>query len=416
MAQARTRPSGRPAIVALLVAAALTGALVTRDPAVVLLVIPILAGAAAELGGLRSSPPSLVVTLEPASLLEGDVVNVMVELREVEPDSTVDIAVHAGAFFRQGERSRSRTEPRDRSIGSIQKTVELVAQRWGHHQIGPVEVRIADPGGWTQTELRVDIAGVVRVLPRPEQLRRLLRPHETQIFSGNRVARAIGGGIEFAGVRPFLPGDQIREVSWRTTARRGGLWVTDRHPERNTDVVLFLDTFDDETLDEAVRLASTLATSLLRERDRVGLVLFGGVLHWLRPGMGLKQHYAVIEALLDTRVFASVARREVSVVPPHALPPNALVVAMTPLLDERAITALADLRRRAVNLAVIEVEPELHELADGVGAQGTVTQLSRRLWQQQRETVRSRLRMLGVPVARAGGGRPLELALEELRR
>ena len=63
-----------------------------------------------------------------------------------------------------------------------------------------------------------------------------------------------------------MPGDRLRSINWRASARRGELIVNDRHPERNTDVILFLDSFAEartaraeSTLDRAVRAAATLA-------------------------------------------------------------------------------------------------------------------------------------------------------------
>jgi uncharacterized protein (DUF58 family) len=47
-------------------------------------------------------------------------------------------------------------------------------------------------------------------LPRPEVLRALVAPRETQLFTGNRVSRQKGEGLEFADLRPFAHGDRIR--------------------------------------------------------------------------------------------------------------------------------------------------------------------------------------------------------------
>ena len=101
------------------------------------------------------------------------------------------------------------------------------------------------------------------------------------MFAGNQVARARGEGIEFADLRPFTPGDRLRRINWRASARRGDLWVNEAHPERNADIVLFLDVFAEVrrsgpgTLDLAVGAAGSLAERYLRDKDRVGLVSFG---------------------------------------------------------------------------------------------------------------------------------------------
>ena len=141
------------------------------------------------------------------------------------------------------------------------------------------------------------------------------------------------------------------------------LVVNERHPERNADVILFLDTFADaraggrSTLDLAVRATSTLASRYLERRDRVGLVSFGGILRWLTPGMGAGQRYRIVDALLESEIVFNYAWKDVSIIPARTLPPQALVVAVTPLLDDRAVEALADLRARRYDLAIVEVSP-----------------------------------------------------------
>ena len=174
----------------------------------------------------------------------------------------------------------------------------------------------------------------------------------TQLFTGNEVARQKGDGLEFADLREFVPGDRVRSINWRASARRGELVVNERHPERNADVILFLDTFADaragdrSTLDLAVRATATLASRYLERRDRVGLVSFGGILRWLTPGMGSTQRYRIVDALLESEVVFNYAWKDVSVIPSRVLPPQALVVAITPLLDDRVVEVLADLRAR----------------------------------------------------------------------
>jgi uncharacterized protein (DUF58 family) len=101
-----------------------------------------------------------------------------------------------------------------------------------------------------------------------------------------------------------------------------------------------------------VRATATLAARYLERRDRVGLVSFGGVLRWLTPGMGTTQQYRIVDALLESEIVFNYAWKDVSVIPSRVLPPQALVVAVTPLLDDRAIEALADLRSRRYDLAI----------------------------------------------------------------
>ncbi len=252
--------------------------------------------------------------------------------------------------------------------------------------------------------------------PRPETLRALVRPAATQTFSGNEVARLKGDGIEFADVRPFVSGDRVRRINWRASARRGELWVNEAHPERNADVVIFLDAFAEArdeaagTLDLAIRAASALASRYLARNDRVGLVAFGGILRWLVPSMGRTQVYRIVDALLDTEIAFSYAWKGLDVIPPRTLPPQALVIALSPLLDERTAAALLDLRSRGFDLAVVDISP-----LPFVGPGRTEAErLARRLWALQRDVLRQRYRELGVAVAEWREDGSFQGAVEEV--
>ena len=225
--------------------------------------------------------------------------------------------------------------------------VPIRCAHWGTYEVGSVVWRARDPFGLFVYEGTIASGHRLKVYPHGETLQRLLRPLETQAFSGNQVARSRGEGIEFADLRPFTYGDQVRRVNWRATARRGEPWVNETHPERNSDIVIFLDTFaearrpDLGTLDIGVRAAASLAALYLREKDRVGLVSFGGVLNWLTVTSGTAQLYRIVDSLLDSEILLSYAWKDLDVIPPRTLPPRALVFAFSPLLDERAVGALA---------------------------------------------------------------------------
>jgi uncharacterized protein (DUF58 family) len=215
-----------------------------------------------------------------------------------------------------------------------------------------------------------------------------------------------------------MPGDRLRRIHWRASARRGELWVTELHPERNADIVIFLDTFaearraDAGTLDLAVRAAATLVRGYLGQRDRVGIVGFGGVLRWLLPGSGAEHGYRIADALLDTDIAFSYAWKGVDVIPPRTIPPGALVLALSPLLDTRTVGALADLAGRGFDLCVVEVSAVPFEQMPH-GELGVSLGRLRRL---ERVKVRHDYQRLGIAVAEWVEGRPLAVPIEGVRR
>jgi uncharacterized protein (DUF58 family) len=306
-----------------------------------------------------------------------------------------------------------------RLAGTERREIELPIRcvHWGAYELGKVLWRARDAFGLLTFEGSLGEATHLKVYPRGESLQRLLRPLQTQAFAGNQVTRSRGEGIEFADLRPFTPGDRVRRVNWRATARRGVPWVNEAHPERNSDVVIFLDTFAEArrpeagTLDLGVRAAAALAAHYLQEKDRVGLVSFGGVLNWLTVSSGPTQLYRIVDSLLDAEISLSYAWKDLDIIPSRTLPPRALVIGLTPLLDERAVGALLDLSARGRDLAVIEVSP-FPFLPEG---QSETEELALRLWHLRRDALRSRFAALGVPIAEWQEGVPLEAVLEEVR-
>ena len=295
--------------------------------------------------------------------------------------------------------------------------VRLSCSRWGVYEVGTIEARARDPFRLVVWEDRLQRAHELKAYPLSETLTRVLDAAETQAFTGSAVARVKGDGIEYADIRDYVPGDRLRSINWRASARRTGLVVNERHPERNTDVVLFVDSFADlrdrnrSTLDDAERVSAMLATRYLERRDRVGLVSFGGVLRWLPPGMGSSQRFRLIETLLETGVAPTYVWRDVDLIPARILPPKALVIALTPLVDPRFATTLQNLRARGFDLVVVEIDP----IGLVQAGRSELERLAYRLWLLDREVLRSRLERLGIGIARWGDGVALESALEEVR-
>jgi uncharacterized protein (DUF58 family) len=409
-------PSPRVTAYAGLAAILLFGALALRRPELAVLALPFALPLAV---GLRlARPPHMRVRLEVerTTAVEEDELEVELLIASTAPVERLEVVL----VLPDGLEAVSGSSGRSLRLGrEDERTLDFRFRcaRWGNYEVGDVRVRARDALGLIAWESRLDLQRRLRVYPLPETLRRIVQPVSTQPFTGNEVARQKGEGTEFADLREFAPGDRVRSINWRATARRNALVVNERHPERNADVILFLDTFADarsggrSTLDLAVRATASLASAYLERRDRVGLVSFGGVLRWLTPGMGAVQRYRIVDALLESEIVFNYAWKDVSVIPARVLPPQALVVAVTPLLDDRAVEALADLRARRYDLAVVEVSP----VGFAQPGESETDRLAHRLWLLRRDEIRSRYGRLGVAVATWSDDKPLDAVLEGVR-
>jgi uncharacterized protein (DUF58 family) len=404
--------SPRVVAYAALAAFGLIAGLVLGRVELVALAAPFALAAVVGAALMRDPQISVAIAVDRDRAIEGEDVHVSVELSAPAGADRVDLFLPLSEELRVPEGN-----PRAVLLSTV-RTLDFAVrcERWGAFAIGPLLVRSRDRFGFHSWESRVGAARPVRVYPSAETTRTLLAPLETQAFIGNQTSRTKGDGIEFADIREWAPGDRVRSINWRATARRGELHVNQQHPERNTDVVLFLDTFTDVrvgsrgTLDMTVRAATSLAHRYLERKDRVGVVSFGGSLSWLVPASGTQQLYRIVDSLLQMDIVLSFARKGIDILPPRTLPPKALVLALSPLLDPRSAGALLDLRARGFDLVVIEVSP-----VPFVG-EGTydLSKLAYRLWRLSRESLRLRYQQAGVPVIEWVDGEPLNVVLEEV--
>lgn len=173
-----------------------------------------------------------------------------------------------------------------------------------NYQIGPLIIRVRDPFGFYLTEKKL-APDTLSVMPRPERLREVqLRPRHVGPWPGAIPSRVLGLGTEFYSMREYVPGDDPKRINWKASARYNELIVNESEAERVTDVMIVLDTdvtlfgqTGRELFERGVLAAASLATFLLRQGNRVGLVLQGGERGSIPAGFG-KRHERRILYLL----------------------------------------------------------------------------------------------------------------------
>ena len=115
------------------------------------------------------------------------------------------------------------------------------------------------------------------------------------LFAGHAESVFKGRGMEFEEVRPYVPGDEVRDLDWNVTARLGSPYVKRFVEERELTVLLVVDvsrsmrfgTAGPEKRELAAELCAVLGFAALRNDDRVGLVLAGAkVEHFVPPSRG----------------------------------------------------------------------------------------------------------------------------------
>jgi len=295
----------------------------------------------------------------------------------------------------------------------------ITPERWGRREIGTLDVTLRDRWRLAEGHATVSLPRL-DCYPAPARQRTAVVLRRLPNRLGEHPARVWGEGIEFFGVRDYVPGDRQRSINWPASTRRGRLQVNTFAAERSQDVVLLVDSTSDvgkpgsSALDLALRGAGAAARAYLEARDRVGVITYqwGGA-NWLAPGLGRRQVYRIIDSMLASDAGwargASFAR-----LPRAALPPGALVVVFSPLLDQRFVEALRDMRERGFTMLVVDVlnaEPPARRRARA----GT-DRMAGRIWRMEQEAIRFSLRELGVPVVHWDGEESLDLPLARYTR
>jgi uncharacterized protein (DUF58 family) len=319
----------------------------------------------------------------------------------------------AELFFRPGEA----IAPAGSSTATgTQARFGFVCSRWGRRPAGDLDIVLRDR--WRLTEGHTtERLPTLDFYPRPAQQRTSVVLNRLPNRLGERPVRAPGEGLEFAGVREYVPGDRQRRINWPASLRRGRLLVNTFAGERSQDVVLLLDASFDvgppgvSAVDLALRAATATARACLAARDRVGFVAHqpGGV-RWLPPSLSQRQVYRIADSMLASQTGLSpgdLLRR----LPRAALPPGALITVFSPLLSPAFIEALRDLRERGFAIIIIDVlnaEPRYSRSA--------VDRLTERIWRLEQQAIRFSLRELGIPVVHWDGEQSLDLPLAPYTR
>jgi len=209
------------------------------------------------------------------------------------------------AFTSEGHRARIALPAR----GIAAHAYSVAPRERGRHAYGDLHLRAAGPWGLWARQWRIPLAREVRVYPD-------LRAQAGTAAAGTPApGSAVRGGFaegrEFESLRAYVPGDDVRAVDWKATARRGAPVVRQLMPERDQTLWLLLDCgrqlaarlADGRTkLDSAVDAALALSRAAVARGDRVGCLLLGAeVERALAPARGRSQLGALAEAMAGAR-------------------------------------------------------------------------------------------------------------------
>ncbi len=189
----------------------------------------------------------------------------------------------------------------------------------------------------------------------------------SDLFAGQYQSVFKGRGMEFADVRHYIPGDDIRTIDWNVTARTGVPHVKRFAEERELTVMLLVDTSRSTHFgsvrqlksEMAAELAALFAFSAITNNDKVGLLMFSDQIELaLRPKKGTRHVLRVIREVLSfqprgsgTNIAAALEHLN------HVSKRRCVVFVISDFLDSRVRLALKIANRRHDVIAVVLEDP-----------------------------------------------------------
>lgn len=198
----------------------------------------------------------------------------------------------------------------------------------------------------------------------------------TDVFAGEYTSAFRGLGMEFAEVREYQPGDDIRRIDWNVTARSGKPFIKQHKEERELSVLLMVDlsssgAFGSHTKHKrelAAEVAAVLAFCAIKSNDKVGLIAFTDhVEHFVPPKKGRAHLWRVIREILTfTPTRRGTAIKEALDYAGRVQRRRAVVFLISDFMDRGFETALAITARRHDVTAVTLTDPR-EEVVPRVG-------------------------------------------------
>lgn len=192
------------------------------------------------------------------------------------------------------------------------------------------------------------------------------------LVAGDYASVFRGRGLEFAEVREYLPGDDVRAIDWNVTARLGAPFVKRHHEERQLTLLLLIDvsasggfgSVERTKRQLAAEVGAVLALAATRHRDRVGAAFYSDRIEWFAPPRGgRRQALQIVSQVLSyepegrgTELPASLEFLEA------LLRHRAVVVVLSDFLDPAQWTGLDRLAWRHDVIAMQLSDPREREL------------------------------------------------------
>lgn len=241
---------------------------------------------------------------------------------------------------------------------------ELKCPLLGVYAIGPLTLRVEDPFGLFFEERVVGAEDSLSVLPRKEDMRKanLLSKLPMPLLGEHEVNQP-GDGFDFFALREYVPGDTLKTVNWKASARTGKLMVNQMQRVTSAEATVIFDgravtaagKEDESPRVVGARAAASIVNWLFGKRDLCRFVLYDDDVHEIEPAPSNQQFPVILETLAGHKPRGAVplkiavqdvlpelkVRTPVILISPFVDDPTALEAASTLLANEMVVIVVS---------------------------------------------------------------------------
>ena len=279
----------------------------------------------------------------------------------------------------------------------------------------------SDPFGLFDLESDVPAPGEVLVRPAALQIRSTtLKPRFTlQQTTGPISARSAGSGTDFWGIREYKAGDPVQRLNWRLAARHPHkLFTNEYEREEISDFGFILDTrkltnsdgMEEALFEYSVSAVASLSKNILKQGNRVSLLVFGEFISSVFPGYGMGQLSVLQRKLACAKLGGNLPFNYLEYFPTRLFPSRSMIIILS-TVDSRDLETYA--RLLAFGYEVLLISPDPTDFASRMSPSTEINRLASRAARVERVLLLKQLLKVGVNVIDWQVNQSLEIILHK---
>lgn len=198
--------------------------------------------------------------------------------------------------------------------GYLRRKYSVRAKRRGVYDIGPIRATVTDIFGLMVSSFRVGERNTLTVYPRYTPIE-VIRGQESSEMLGVSTTGSKGASPDFLRIRSYNPGDDVKTIHWRSSAKLGKLMVRELEKEEIRSTTIVLNCYENanrgrgDLFEIGVMVAASVSVSALKSNMEVSMILYGERVEVVQKDRGVTQYHRLLSALATVKPLGRIPLR-----------------------------------------------------------------------------------------------------------